>query len=115
MEKITKKAWVEQIQKTATALIGSPYGWSLERVKDCLDGLATDAIKYTNGKINAGRSVYKATSKQIEFVLHKDGTHSFLPLTNGNYYTHENASGKYMIAYFPAEYSCVYAVSSTGN
>lgn len=119
MEKMTKKAWIEYIENQTTALVGAPWGQELETIQNAIDSLSTDAIKYTNGKLNEGRKVFKVTQKEITFKF-SDGKFSWLQTTNGKCYKHNAPSGEYLIIYFEADgelrsNACIYVVSKTGE
>ena len=119
MNKLTKKAWIEKINGEIVALVGSVFGWTLEKVQNTLNGWDANAIKYTNGVINQGRKVKQVRSKDIIFQL-ADGTDSYLHTTGGTWYEYTCKAGKFMIAFFPGKVerdnnAVVYAVSKTGK
>ena len=119
MNKLTKKAWIEKISGETVALVGSVFGWNLDRVKNTLDNWDANAIKYTDGKINSGRNVKQVRSKNIVFQL-ADGTDSYLQTTGGAWYVYSCEAGEFMIAFFPGKVeqdnnAVVYAVSKTGK
>lgn len=119
MNKLTKKTWIEKISGETTALVGSVFGWSLDKVKSTLDNWDSSAIKYTDGKINGGRVVKQVRSKDIVFQL-ADGTDSYLQTTGGEWYIHDCNAGEFMVAFFPGKVerdnnAVVYAVSKTGK
>lgn len=119
MNKLTKKAWIEKISGETVALVGSVFGWSLDRVKNTVDSWGANVIKYTDGKINQGRKVKQVRSKDIIFQL-ADGTDSYLQTTDGEWYVHSCEAGDFMIGFFSAidernNSAVVYAVSKTGK
>ena len=119
MNKLTKKAWIEKISGETVALVGSVFGWSLDRVKNTLDSWGINAIKYTDGTINQGRKVKQVRSKDIVFWL-TDGTDSYLQTTGGEWYVYTCEAGEFMIAFFAGKIErdnniVVYAVSKTGK
>ena len=119
MDKLTKKAWIEKINGETVALVGSVFGWTLDKVQNTLDGWDANAIKYTDGKINQGRKVKQVRSKDIIFQL-ADGTDSYLQTTGGEWYVHTCEAGEFMIAFFDGKGKrdnniVVYAVSKTGK
>lgn len=119
MNKLTKKAWIEKIGGETVALVGSVFGWSLDKVQNTLDSWDANAIKYTDGKINQGRKVKQVRSKDIVFRL-ADGTDSYLQTTGGEWYVHSCKSGEFMVAFFAGKVeqdnnAVVYAVSKTGK
>ena len=119
MDKLTKKAWIEKISDETTALVGSVFGWSLDKVQSTLDNWDANAIKYTDGKINQGRKVKQVRSKDIVFQL-ADGTNSYLQTTGGEWYVYTCEAGEFMIAFFAGNVEkdnnvVVYAVSKTGK
>lgn len=118
MNKLTKKAWIEKISSETVALVGSVFGWSLDKVQNTLDSWSDTAIKYTDGKINQGRKVKQVRSKDIVFQL-ADGTDSYLQTTGGEWYVYTCEAGEFMIAFFGGKVerdnnTVVYAVSKTG-
>ena len=119
MNKLTKKAWIEKINGETVALVGSVFGWSLDRVKSKLDSWDANAIKYTDGAINQGRKVKQIRSKDIIFQL-ADGTDSYLQTMGGVWYEYTCEAGDFMIAFFAGKVErdnnvVVYAVSKTGK
>lgn len=119
MDKLTKKAWIEKISGETVALVGSVFGWTLEKVQNTLNGWDANAIKYTDGKINQGRKVKQVRSKDIVFQL-ADGTDSYLQITGGEWYVHTCEAGEFMIAFFAGKdgqdsNAVVYVVSNTGK
>lgn len=119
MNKITKKAWIEKISSETVALVGSVFGWNLDRVKNTLNSWDANAIKYTDGAINQGRKVKQVRSKDIVFQL-ADGTDSYLQTTGGEWYVYTCEAGGFMIAFFTGKVerdnnAVVYAVSKTGK
>lgn len=119
MNKLTKKAWIEKISGETVSLVGSVFGWSLDKVQDTLDSWDANAIKYTDGKINGGRKVKQVRSKDIIFQL-ADGTDSYLQTAGGEWYVHACKAGEFMIAFFAGQVerdnnAVVYAVSKTGK
>ena len=119
MNKLTKKAWIEKINGETVALVGSVFGWSLDRVKSTLDSWDANAIKYTDGAINQGRKVKQVRSKDIVFQL-ADNTDSYLQTTGGKWYVYTCEAGEFMIAFFTGKVgrdnnAVVYAVSKTGK
>ena len=119
MNKITKKAWIEKIRGETVSLVGSVFGWSLNRVQDTLDSWDANAIKYTDGKINQGRKVKRVRSKGIVFQL-ADGTDSYLQTIGGEWYLYTCKAGEFMVAFFAGKVerdnnAVVYAVSKTGK
>lgn len=122
MNKLTKKAWIERISGETVALVGSVFGWSLDRVKNTIDNWDANAIKYTDGKINGGRVVKKVRSKDIVFhsLAYPNDNDSYLQTTGGEWYVYTCKAGEFMIAYFPVDVeqycnAVVYAVSKTGK
>ena len=119
MNKLTKKAWIEKISGETVALVGSVFGWNLDRVKNTLNSWDANAIKYTDGAINQGRKVKQVRSKDIVFQL-ADGTDSYLQTTGGEWYVHTCEAGEFMIAFFAGKVernnnAVVYAASKTGE
>ena len=119
MDKLTKKAWIEKINGETVSLVGSVFGWTMEKVQNTLDSWDANAIKYTNGAINQGRKVKQVRSKDIVFRL-ADGTDSYLQTTGGEWYVYDCVAGKFMIAFFAGKderdnNAVVYAVSNTGK
>ena len=119
MNKLTKKAWIEKISGETVALVGSVFGWTLDKVQSTLDNWDANAIKYTDGKINQGRKVKQIRSKDIVFQL-ADGTDSYLQTTGGEWYVYTCEAGEFMIAFFAGKVerdnnAVVYAVSKTGK
>lgn len=119
MNKITKKEWIEKISGETVALVGSVFGWTLDKVQDTLNSWDADAIKYTDGAINQGRKVKQVRNKDIVFQL-ADSTNSYLQTTGGEWYVYSCKVGEFMIAFFPDKVeqdnnAVVYAVSKTGK
>ena len=119
MNKLTKKAWIEKIGGETVALVGSVFGWSLEKVQSTLDSWDANAIKYTGDKINQGRKVRQVRSKDIVFQL-ADGTDSYLQTTGGEWYVYTCEAGEFMVVFFTGKVErdnnvVVYAVSKTGK
>lgn len=119
MNKLTKKAWIEKISGETVALVGSVFGWTLEKVQNTLDSWDANVIKYTDSKINQSRKVKQVRSKDIVFQL-ADGTESYLQTIGGKWFVHNCEAGEFMIAFFPGKVErdnnvVVYAVSKTGK
>ena len=115
MKKMTKKEWIENISTETVALIGSVFGWTLDKVQSTLDNWDANAIKYTDGKINGGRKVKEVRSHDIIWQL-ADGPNSYLGTDKMKAYVHECASGLYYIAYFDNDNNIItYAASKTGQ
>ena len=119
MNKLTKKAWIEKISGETVALVGSVFGWRLNKVQNTLDSWDVNAIKYIDGAINQGRKVKQVRSKDIVFQL-TNGTDSYLQTTGGEWYVYTCEAGEFMIAFFAGNVEkdnnvVVYAVSKTGK